>query len=75
MSDIEFNTNPDEFGRPPQAAPSTDITGKLVEWGLAGDRKQAEYVLIAAAVLVLLLAFVAYRSLSGGSDAPPLLPQ
>lgn len=75
MSDIQFDTNPEEFGRPPQAAPSADFTGKLVEWGLAADRQQAEYVMIGAVILILFVAGFLYFSLSGGSSAPPLLPQ
>jgi len=72
MSDLQFDTNPNEFGAPPRGESGTDITGKLVEWGLAADRQQAEYVLIAAGILALILA--AFFFFSGDSTTPPPPP-
>ena len=67
---IRFETDPNEFGRPPQAPAGTDITGKLMEWGVASTRQQAEYVLIAVAVVAIILAWFLYGALSGGSSVP-----
>ncbi|MCE9541446.1 hypothetical protein K8R03_02705 [Candidatus Kaiserbacteria bacterium] len=74
MSDMQFNDSADEFGRPPVQSMGSDITGKLVSWGLAQDRKQAEYILMAVGALALLLALY-FLFFKGGSSAPPLLPQ
>jgi hypothetical protein len=72
MSDMQFDTSNEEFGRPP-AIQRGDFADKLVGWGLVGDRQIAIYTLIGVGVLALLGAFLL---LSGGSsDAPPLLPE
>ncbi|MBI5644716.1 hypothetical protein HY970_01325 [Candidatus Kaiserbacteria bacterium] len=71
MSDLQFDTPDNEFGRPPEAKPGFDITGKLVEWGLVSSRQEAQYVLIGVGVLALIAAFFFMRS--GGSSAPVLL--
>ena len=72
MTDLQFNDQQDEFGRPPQASAGTDFTGKLVSWGLASNRQQAEYIMMGLAVLVVLIA--GYFFFSGGESSPPLLP-
>ncbi len=72
MSDMRFDSNNDEFGRPP-AAERGDFADKLVSWGLVGDRQTAIYTLIGIGVLALVGAFLLFNT--GGSDAPPLLPQ
>lgn len=73
MSDLRFDTPDNEFGRPPTREQSFDLAGKLVEWGMVGSREQATYVLIGAAALAIVAAFFFLGS--GGSDAPPLLPE
>jgi hypothetical protein len=74
MADIQFETNPNEFGVPPQEEGGWDLTGQIVSLGLAKTREQAEYVLIAVGVLALLV--MVYFFFHGtGSSAPPLLPQ
>jgi hypothetical protein len=75
MNDIRFDTQENEFGAPTQASQGFDLSGKLISWGLVSDRKQAEYVLIFVAIGALVLSYVAYKALTGGGDAPPLLPQ
>lgn len=74
MSEMQFNTEQEnEFGRPPQVSESASWSAKLVSWGLASNRQQAEYIMIAAVVLAALIA--AYFIFGGsGSEAPPLLP-
>ncbi len=73
MSDMQFNDSGNEFGAPPAQSSGSGITDKLIAWGFVSSRKEAEYVLIG---LIVLLAIVAYFIInSGGSSAPPLLPQ
>lgn len=58
MSNVQFDSDQtDEFGRPPVRGGS-DLTGKLIKMGIAKDRKQAEYVLIAIGILALLAAYL-----------------
>ncbi|MFA7309944.1 MAG: hypothetical protein WC050_03500 [Candidatus Paceibacterota bacterium] len=68
MTDLQFENQTNEFGRPPEASSGTDITGKIVQWGLASNREQAQYVLIAVAIAALIIAFFVY-SRSSGSGA------
>jgi hypothetical protein len=70
MADIQFETNPNEFGRPPEVSSGADITGKLVEWGLASNRTQAEYILITIAVISLLIAVYLFFFSGGGGNVP-----
>ena len=73
MSDMQFNDSSYEFGTPPAQSASSGLTDKLIAWGFVSSRKEAEYVLIG---VIVLLAIVAYFIIgSGGSSAPPLLPQ
>lgn len=68
MADMQFEADQqNEFGRPPTYE-SAGITGKMVSWGLAKDRKQAEYILIGIVVVVLLIAVWLYAN-SGGDVA------
>ncbi len=60
MSEMQFDTPDDEFGRPPEQKPGIDIMGKLVSWGLAKDRQQAQYVLLGVAVVAIVLALIIY---------------
>lgn len=73
MADMRFDTNPNEFGAPPQYSQGNDVTARLVQWGLAANRQQAEYILIGIAVVCLLVAgyFIFF---SGGNAAPPPPP-
>jgi hypothetical protein len=75
MSDLQFDGSANEFGAPPSQSIGTDITGKIVAWGLASNREQAQYVLVGVVAVLLVLAFILYKMVSGGSSAPPLLPQ
>ena len=68
MPEMKFEEQADEFGRPPQQSAGADLTGKLVAWGLAANRQQAEYILLGVGVAALLLAL--YFLFSGGSDLP-----
>jgi len=62
MADLQFDNQGNEFGQPPVAEPGMDVTGKLVSWGFASSRKEAEYVLIVIAVLCLAAAYFVYKS-------------
>ncbi len=73
MSDMRFDTSNDEFGQRPVSQPGGDFADKLVAWGLVGDRQTAIYTLIGIGAIALIVAFFFFTS--GGSDAPPLLPQ
>lgn len=71
MGDIQFNDGTSEFGAPPTrgTAGGTDLTGKLVTWGLAKDRQQAQMIMAAVAVVALLGAgYLAF--FTGGTDVP-----
>jgi len=70
---MQFNDSADEFGTPPTQSAGTDITGKLVTWGLASNRQQAEYILMAVGAVALLAALY-FMFFGGSSSAPPLLP-
>lgn len=70
MNDMQFDNSSNEFGTPVQEKPGTDITGKLIKWGLVSTRQEAEYVLMAIGIIALVGSFFMYRSLSGGSDVP-----
>ena len=70
MSDLQFDTGQNEFGRPPEQASSFDLSGKLIQWGLVSNKQEASYVLIAVAVLALIGAYFLYSSLSGGTEVP-----
>lgn len=71
-SGVQFESQGDEFGRPPQRSNGFDITGKLVQWGLVSSQQEAQYVLAAVAAAVLLVAgFFMFHS---GSSVPPPPP-
>jgi len=62
MSDVQFDQDgSNEFGTPPSSS-GTDLTGKLIQWGIVSNRQQAEYVMIGLAVAVVIIAFFVYRS-------------
>jgi hypothetical protein len=70
-SGVRFNEG-DDYGAPPQRSEGFDLTGKLVSWGLVSSREQAQYVLIAVAVIAVLVAgYFFMGSISGGSVPPP----
>lgn len=69
---VRFENQGEEFGAPPQRQGGFDLTGKLVEWGLASSAEQAQYVLIAVGVLALLVA--GYLFFSSGASTPPPPP-
>ncbi len=72
-NNVQFQSEGNEYGPPPQQAEGFDLTGKLVQWGLVSSRQEAQYVLIGVAVLALLIA--AYFLLhSTGSSLPPPPP-
>ena len=52
--------NASEFVRTTPLSSSTDITGKLVSWGVVKNRRQAEYLEIAIALAAVGLAAVVY---------------
>jgi hypothetical protein len=72
MSDVRFENQGQEFGRPPVES-GFDITGKLVSWGLVSSRAEAQYVMIGIIVLAFAGAAFFFFSL-GGSGAPPPPP-
>ena len=66
---MKFEEQADEFGRPPQQSAGADLTGKIVAWGLASNRQQAEYILLGIGIAAFLLAL--YFIFSGGSGSDP----
>jgi hypothetical protein len=58
MADMEFDTNPNEFGRPPEKSAGSDLTGKLIRWGLVSTRTEAEYVLGAVGVVAIIAMII-----------------
>jgi hypothetical protein len=59
MDEVRFEDQGEEFGRPPERK-SFDLTAKIIQWGLASNRQQAEYILMAIGVGALVLALVVY---------------
>jgi hypothetical protein len=72
MADIQFDTNADEFGAPPQEHSGWDLTEQIVSLGLAQTKEQAEYVLIVLGLIALIVA--GFFFFSGGSSVPPPPP-
>jgi hypothetical protein len=73
MADIQFDTNPSEFGTPPQGKPGWDLTGQIVSLGLAKTREQAEYLLIGVAVLAIIIAaYFLFHSGGGEMSRTPV---
>lgn len=75
MNDLRFDTEQNEFGTPTHSDGGLDLAGRMVSWGFASDRRQAEYVLLTIVVIAIIASFFAYRMFAGGGEAPPLLPQ
>ncbi len=71
MGDIQFEDGTQEFGTPPsrQNAGGVDITGKIVSWGLASNRQQAQIVMLVV-IGVALLAAAYFMFFSGGTEVP-----
>ena len=66
MGDLRFDSDQqEEFGRSAGKTSGSDLTGKLIAWGIVSNRQQAEYVMIGVAILVAVVAFFVYRSASG----------
>lgn len=72
MSELQFDNQNNEFGRPPEESSGFDLSGMLISWGIVNNRKEAEYVLMALAVVALLVA--AYFFFSSSSSTPPPPP-
>jgi hypothetical protein len=70
MSEMQFQDQADEFGRPPVASGGFDLSGSLIKWGIVSTRQQAEYVLMGDAALAIVVAIFVYVSGSGVSDVP-----
>ena len=71
MSEMRFQEDQaNEFGRPPVASGGFDISGKLITWGIASSRQQAEYILIAIGGIIFVIAVFVFMSNSGSSDVP-----
>lgn len=66
MSEMRFEDNQNEFGRPPTASGGLDVSGLLVKWGIASSRQQAEYILLVIGAVCLILAGYLFF-FSGGS--------
>jgi len=71
MSDLQFENQNNEFGRPPEEAAGFDLSGKLISWGIVNNRKEAEYALMAMAVFALVVAVYFFFSSSGSTPPPP----
>ena len=72
--DLQFNSDQqNEFGPPAQTRQQgTSLTDKLIQWGLASNAQQAQYVLIALGVIALIVAFFLMRGGGGGVPPPPI---
>lgn len=69
---MRFEDQGDEFGAPPERSGGFDLSGKLVAWGLVSSRQEAQYVLIAIAVLAFVgAAFFMIRGSTGNLPPPP----
>ena len=62
MGDLRFDSEGDEFARPASENSKSDLTGMFITWGLVSNRQQAEYLMIALAILIAVIAFFVYRS-------------
>ncbi|HEY4488844.1 MAG TPA: hypothetical protein VJB97_04990 [Candidatus Paceibacterota bacterium] len=72
MGEMQFESDQEnEFGAPP-VRNQTDLTGKLIAWGLASNRQQAQYLMIGAFFVILIVAIWIYAT--SGSEAPAPLP-
>ena len=70
---VRFENQGDEYGPAPVRSGGFDLRGMLVRWGLVSSTQEAEYVLIAVAVVALLIAaFFFFRGT--GNSAPPPAP-
>lgn len=70
---VQFESQGEEFGRPPQRSGGFNLAGRLVQWGLVSTEQEAQYVLAAVAGAVLLIAgFFIFTS--GGNSVPPPPP-
>ncbi len=69
MGDIKFDDGSQEFSAPPTQAKGADLSGKLIAWGMAKDRQQAQVILIVVLV-VAVLGIMYFMFFSGGSDVP-----
>lgn len=72
-SGVHFQDQGEEFGHPPTES-GTDLTGKLVSWGLVSSRQEAQYVMIGVAVFAFIIAVFFFGRAVAGGDAPPPPP-
>ena len=61
MDEVHFENQGEEFGAPPERSGS-DLTSRLIRWGVVSNREQAQYVMIGVAVVVFIIAFLVFRS-------------
>ena len=76
MSDVQFEGEK-YFSSQPSRVQKQQFSTKLVSWGIAKNEQQANYILVGAAVAVLLIAaFIFFR---GGATSlnqnPELVPE
>lgn len=55
-SNVRFEDQGEEFGRPPEERRGIDLAGRLVEWGIVSSPDQAQYVLIGISAVALLVS-------------------
>lgn len=60
MDEVQFEDSTKEFGAPPTTETTTDWTGKLVLWGFAANRDQAQYIMVGILALVIILTIIVY---------------
>jgi len=68
MADIQFEEE-SQFRRPEEANQKPFFIRLVLSTGIVSDEKQAQYVLLGIAVLVIILAFM-IPSFIGGSQKP-----
>lgn len=71
---VRFENQGDEYGGPPARSQGFDLTGKLVQWGLVKSPQEAQYVLLAIAVLAFVIAGYFFIGQFSSSSAPPPPP-
>jgi len=61
MSEVSFEDQGDNFGRPSKFLEAFDLGALLIKWRIASTRQQAQYILIAVALGAIMLAFFVYH--------------
>ena len=61
MSEVSFEDQGDNFGRPSKFLEAFDLGALLIKWRIASTRQQAQYILIGVILVAIMLAFFVYH--------------